>query len=714
MEIRQHWQVLWKRRWWMVTVFTLVFLATGYWTFTTTPLYESSAKVMLIAKDRTLSSFGRDMEDLGKLSATSLHSSPLETQAEVLRSAPVLSQVIERTTLIDPATGSLLSPDKFRLSSRVLWVKDTDILEISYAHPDPARAQEIVDTWARVFMEDNQAANREQAALSAKFLKGQMDKAKNDLSQAESALRDFRQANIAIDLPEQARSTIQSLSDLDAQIRQATAAQVEASSRVTALRAQIGLSSTQALAATALSQDPNIQRLRGQLVDAETGMSGAGLAASHPDFKRREAQVAELRQQLAKQAANLVGRHYSGITTTLDPVRQALTTDLVQAEISALGYATRLETLRALAGAYNGRLSGMPTKQLALTRLDRRTSSASELYRMLSQKYHEAKIQAEVSQGNIRLIEGADLPLAPFKPKTLLNMGIAGLVGLALGLGAVLLREHLEDTIQTVDGAEKALALPLLGVIPWQRRRTMSRLITLREPRAPVSEAYRSLRTNLKFLTADSLRTITLTSAGAGEGKSTTIANLAVTFAQGARRVLLVDADMRKPTQHEIFELPNDVGLSTLLTGATRIEDAIQHTSLTTLDVMTCGPLPPDPAELLDSPQMAAVLAELRKRYDLVLFDAPPIIAVADASILGAQLDGLIVLLGLNRVSRRAAKHALQRLQATQIRVWGMIASGMRSDHDPYYHAYYATYYGEVAQRRGFGRLAGLWRRKAG
>lgn len=716
MELKRYWRILWKRRSWVVAMFALVLALTGYWTFTMQPVYEASSKILLIAKDRTLSAFGREMDDLGKLSGLTIQSSPLETQAEVLRSAPIVSRVIEKAELQDAATGEPMSVEAFRGLSRVLAVKGTDILRISFEDPDPARAQKVVETWAQVFIEDNQAANREQAANSAKFLGGQLTKNRKELAEAEAALRDFRQKNIAVDLSEQARASIQGAADLDDQIRQATASYVEANTRVAALRRQIGLSSSQAMAATALGQDPNVQRLRARLVDAETSLSNVGLAADHPEVKRKREEIALLRRQLAKQAASLVGRNYaaSGVGLNLDPVRQSLTTELVQTEISALGYATRLESLKSLSGMYNGRLSALPSKQMQLTRLERRVTVASELQRLLSQKYQEAKIQAEVSSGNVRQVEAAGLPAAPIKPKKLLNMAIATLVGLGLGLGGAVFREYLEDTIQTVEDAEKAIGLPVLGIIPWQRRSDHARLVTLREPRAPVSEAYRTMRTNLKFMATDDFRALTITSAGAGEGKSTTIANLAITFAQAGRRVLLVDADMRKPSQHVVFELPNASGLAAILAGDAAFEDAVQRSAHPKLDVLTCGPLPPDPAELLDSDRMDALIADLKGRYDLILFDAPPVIAVADASILAAKLDGLVVLLGLNRVTRRAARHAMQRLEAAHVRVWGMVAAGIRSDHDPYYHAYYASYYGAVAQRRGF-RIGGFWGgRKAG
>jgi capsular exopolysaccharide synthesis family protein len=280
-------------------------------------------------------------------------------------------------------------------------------------------------------------------------------------------------------------------------------------------------------------------------------------------------------------------------------------------------------------------------------------------------------------------------------------MLVAIVVGLMFGVGAAMFLEYLDDTIQTADDAEQVAQLPTLGIIPWLRSHSDARLITLADPRSPASESYRTLRTNIKFLSADSpLRTLTITSAGPEEGKSTTIANLGVSFSQTGKKVLIVDTDMRKPTVHTIFGLRSDIGLTSVLAGDMPIDDAIQNTEAESLQILTCGPIPPNPAELLESNRFQALIEELKERYDVVLFDAPPIIAVTDASILAAKLDGLILLLGVNKVSRKAAKHALQLLSRAKVKVWGMVVRGVRPDNDGYYYAYYHRYYGTMERDR--------------
>jgi capsular exopolysaccharide synthesis family protein len=269
------------------------------------------------------------------------------------------------------------------------------------------------------------------------------------------------------------------------------------------------------------------------------------------------------------------------------------------------------------------------------------------------------------------------------------------------GVGVAMFLEYLDDTIQTADDAETISQIPTLGIIPWLRSTSDAQLITLSDPRSPAAESYRTLRTNIKFLSTDSpLHTMTITSAGPEEGKSTTIANLGVSFAQTGKKVLIVDTDMRKPTIHAIFGLRSDIGVTSVLAGDMPLEQAIQGTEAENLHVLTCGPIPPNPAELLESQRFATLLEEVKSRYDVVLFDAPPIIAVTDASILAAKLDGLILLMGVNKVTRKAAKHALQLLASARVKVWGMVVRGVRPDNDGYYYAYYHRYYGTMERDR--------------
>lgn len=219
------------------------------------------------------------------------------------------------------------------------------------------------------------------------------------------------------------------------------------------------------------------------------------------------------------------------------------------------------------------------------------------------------------------------------------------------------------------------------------------RLISIANPRSPISETYRTLRTNIDFASIDeTLQVIMVTSAGPGEGKSTTIANLAVTYSQADRRVLLIDADMRKPTAHKTFQISNQYGLSSVMSQQSTVEESIQMTDISNLDVMTAGAIPPNPAEMMASKRMTAMLEKLRGTYDIILIDTPPLLAVTDAQVAASKSDGVVLVVDQGRVKRDIAMKAIQYLQNVNARVLGVVLNNVKrkSSEEAYYY-YYGT-----------------------
>ena len=220
--------------------------------------------------------------------------------------------------------------------------------------------------------------------------------------------------------------------------------------------------------------------------------------------------------------------------------------------------------------------------------------------------------------------------------------------------------------------------------------RSKRTIITLSNPKSPISESYRSLRTNIQFAGVDhELKTIMVTSTGPSEGKSTTIANLAVTMAQSERKTLLIDADLRKPTIHHTFDLNHRFGLTTLLAGQSSMEESVQETTIANLSVMASGPIPPNPAEMLNSKAMKRFIQEASLRYDQVLFDAPPIIAVTDPQILASLVDGVILVIDSGKTNKDVAVKAKMQLENVKANIIGVVLNNKEMSGDGYYYYYY-------------------------
>ena len=304
----------------------------------------------------------------------------------------------------------------------------------------------------------------------------------------------------------------------------------------------------------------------------------------------------------------------------------------------------------------------------------------------------------------VTVVDPATPPEGPSSPRVLLNTLLAALVGLLLALGITFTMEYLDDTVKTSEDVEAATGLPTLGTVLKMKgdkgRSEIYRLATVLYPRGPAAEAYRTLRTNLEFAAVDEpVRTLLVTSSIPSEGKTTTSGNLAVAFAQAGRKVILVDADLRKPGIHKLFDLPNASGLTSLLrTDDVGIDDVAQATEEERLRVITTGPLPPNPAELLGSHRMQAILERLAAAADLVIVDSPPLQAVTDAAILASITDGTLLVINAGHTRRDAAGRGREALAKSGARVLGATLNRLsqRGHGDYVYYDYYGAYGAEA------------------
>jgi tyrosine-protein kinase len=307
-----------------------------------------------------------------------------------------------------------------------------------------------------------------------------------------------------------------------------------------------------------------------------------------------------------------------------------------------------------------------------------------------------AQYQLLLGQGSsnvLTLIEEAAVPTTPIGAGWKVQVLLAAAIGMVLALAAAFLLEYLDDTIKTPQDVDQAMHLTTLaGIsrIPGDKPR--ERLITLKHPKSPISEAYRVLRTNLQFSSLDKpIRTLLVTSPNPVEGKSTTVANLGVVMAQTGKSVIVVDADLRRPTLHRVFELENSRGLTdALLNAEPGLDGHLQPTKVENLRLLSTGPLPPNPSELLGSQRMAALIERLKEEADVVLFDSPPSLAVTDASVLATQTDGVLIVTDAGRTRRNPARESSERLRQVGANLVGVALNRMRSGRAGYYYYYYS------------------------
>lgn len=357
-------------------------------------------------------------------------------------------------------------------------------------------------------------------------------------------------------------------------------------------------------------------------------------------------------------------------------------------------------------------------QQVELTRLQNQLAQYQNSYANLLQSYENLRLAEAQSMDTITVVEQAEVPQFPIRPRIRLNTLLAAIVGAMLATGMAFLIEYLDDTIQTPDDLRQLLDLPTLGIIARIRgtEDPARCVITAIEPRSPISEAYRTLRTNLEFSAVDTgLRTLLVTSGNPQEGKSTTAANLAVTMAQAGKRVVLVDADMRRPMVHTLFGRTNNYGLSTaILQGNPSPAEYLQDTDIPNLRVLTTGPTPPNPAEMLGSQRMRELIDHLKAEADLLIFDSPPVLAVTDAAVLSTQMDGVLLVVEVGRTRRDVIFRAVDALRRVGAPVLGAALNRVSSGHGRgYYYYQYEYYYGHDSdEEEAIARRDGRVRRR--
>jgi polysaccharide biosynthesis transport protein len=335
---------------------------------------------------------------------------------------------------------------------------------------------------------------------------------------------------------------------------------------------------------------------------------------------------------------------------------------------------------------------------------DRQVEVLQSRLTTLRNTYSQLLAVAPGSGANLlSIVDPATPATGPSSPRVLFNTLLAAALGLMAALGLAFLIEHLDDTVKSPDDVTEIADLPTLGVISQIKtvKKGVDRqvLATLMSPRSPVAEAFRTLRTNLEFASLDTpLRTLLITSAVPGEGKSTISANVAIAFAQAGRKVILVDGDMRRPSIHRLFEIPNSYGLTTLLRADQTALDSVAHASEEpNLRIVTTGPLPPNPAELLGSQRMRALIARLSEGSDLIVIDSPPLHAVTDAAVLASEMDGVLIVSHAGRTKRGALAQAREALDRVGARVVGVTLNRLTERSSAgYYYRYYGDYYGSA------------------
>lgn len=682
-DLRAYWETLKRRRYTIIGCLVVVVSLVAILTMLQPRKYQAETKILTSGTDRSSGSdvLSSTIPALGAF-ADQRH---VQTQVEIIKSWPLLKEAAER--------AGLSPTDPRNIPVKVAGGKDDNVITITAVSTEREEAMRLADSVAAVYVDRNLQMNRGSAHAGRVFLEKQQVKLEEDLEKATKALRDYQERTGAVGLDAATENTVKVLTDLEGSRTTAESDQAAAAARAAQVRGALGSTSETITSSQSIARNPRIEALQDKIANLQ--VERAGLLKDFAPTSRRIQALDEQITLAQNQQGLAVAEIMSGRQISVNPVHQSLFTQLVDAEGQTLAASARVKGLQRAIARQQKDLLRLPEHQYRLANLQRDVQVTEKTYLAVQDRYQQLRIAEESTLANAQVIEPALKPEYPVSPKTKLNLVLAVLVGLMLGVGLAALQEALDDSITTPEDVEKEIGLPLLGVvglIPEPEQRSLVRS----GPFSAVAEAFRMIRSNIKFMAVDrELGTLMVTSASKGEGKSTTAANLAVTLAQDGRNVVLVDCDLRRPSVHKQFGLPNTFGLTNAIAGATPLAEIQHDVDVENLRVVTGGPIPPNPAELLDSSSFKRVLDELREHADVVVCDAPPMLGVVDASILAGQTDGVVIVTASGDVNRQAARRTVQMLQQARATPLGVVLNKTSRRSASYGEYYYYYHYGE-------------------
>ena len=685
LHLREYWRTVRKRIWTLVTAFSLIVVSVSLVTLLTAPVYEASSSLQIDAQPQAYN----NLNAMGIYGTGQYQSDQdyFSTQHRKLRARVQAKAVMDRLNLwehedfkdADEPVQLLLELVTIEpvAKTRLVWV---------YArNNDPELAQQIGQAWGEVFVERNLQEVNQGVSDGLQFLSDETARTAAEMKDAEGRLLAFRQEHntIALSTEEKSNLVTQQLEELS---RKKASAQADVASRQSERDSMAKAMKSEkdprrlSLLVSASVMDKLRESYASRLNDHEA--LSVTYLENHPKMVEINGRLRDVEQQIQNEVRAEFSRREAAWRQALDQE------SLLDAAINRL-------TSDTLDGSSEESLYNL---------LRSTVDSKKDIYQQLVAKQQEMSVASSLKENNVRIIDPAEVKKDPVEPNYTRNFVLAVIAGLLTGVSLAFFFDYMDTTIKTREEVE-ALGIPFLGIIPsvpglagdgWEMARERY-LYAFNYPKSAFAEFCRNIRTNVNFMArsdGEPPRRLLITSSGPREGKTTSSINLGITFASTGRRVCLVDADLRRPSLHHAFGLPNDRGFSSLIHGDATAEEVCQATPQAGLFILPSGPRPPNPAEQLGSVACHAALDKLNEIFDLVIIDSPPVVAVTDAVVLATHVDGVIMVIKSFKVARDLVAQAKRQLTDVDARLIGVILNDFDIQRKSYGYYYYYTYYG--------------------
>jgi len=707
-----------RKRWLLaVVLFCMCMVAGGFFYIKQTKIYRAVATVEIDTKATDV----LDVQEVYTLGTASWQDvfTYMDTQLNIIRSRYVLQRVVEKLNLannmeflgiekLSPAEQEAFivknRPDPAEILSTMIVVerlKDTNLVKIACENKNPLLAQQISNMIAEVYVEQNVERKLLSTRQALDWLGDQTGDLKEKLEKSERDLYQYKRDNniLSISLDDRISITAEQLNTLSAKLSEARSETIKLQSLYEQIRNfDVENIDNTDLSFTKLENSEVITRLKIRLseLNDEYSQLQERYGPNHPEMKRIKERLETAKAALKKEIKNVVN---------------SIRTDFQTAQGIEKGIAEELEKVKQQAFEIGD-------KELQYNRLMRERDTNQQIFNLVLKRLKETSLTSALKNNNVRVLDAAVEPKIAVKPNKMVIGFAAMLLGLIIAMGAIIALELMDKTIKNPEEIEKELGVTLLGIIPTVSAEDKNKPgfsadnYALSNPRSSFAESIRSIRTNLLFMVKGQERLkgresarLLITSPSPREGKTTIAANMAIALSSAGQRVLVIDSDMRRPRLSSAFNIPRpDVGLSSLIVGQAKIEDAIVRSEHENLDILPCGPIPPNPAELLGSKAFELLINRLSEQYNMLIFDSPPVIAVTDAKVISPLMDGIVLVAKAGHTHKAILNQANRSLQEVNAPLWGIVLNDLDPEHREYgyyyrYYYRYGYYYGEDGQK---------------
>ncbi len=746
LDFHDYYQIIYRGRWIILFCFLAIVLATAVYTFSSNFIYQSTASVSVDLRNPLTR-----MKTIGTTQEYPIYDPEriVKNEVEVLKSrflAYALAKELLKREYIDSiskepiriihrnrdGSAPLMDADIITLLIQsditITPSRDADFIEITARSSTPQEAALLANMYVDAYFNNNVSASRLRSRSVREFLEGQVKAKQVELTSAELAQKDFMERERIVSLDDESKKIIDILSRFQA-ARDEAMIESEAIGRLlVSYQDQLELVEPQTAKNIASAGDKYIEQLQTEIARLEVNRDviiaqnpqTASLQIYNQQLRETENQINSLREKLKEKTDELMktsipDQPSSGQTGAFGYIR-VLKERIIDCQIKKQAYNSRIKILTEIIRQYEGQFNRLPGRSMRYAQLQRNKSTSEKVYLMVSEKFQEAFIAEQSEFGYINVLDRAEPAFQPVSPKIFMNMALAVLGGIILGLGVVILRELIDSRVRSPEDVKKQGLVTLALVHNFDTIQEVKEnimggngsgypsgefqngamnlkksLVVYYNPMSPVAESFRRLRTSLFFASPEKpLKSILVTSAEPSEGKTTIVANLALTYAQLGKKTLIVDGDLRRGALHKFIGGEKSPGLTEFLTEESKFDSVIAKTNIDDLSFVGCGLHSPNPAELLSTPLMHSFKKSTEKAYDLVIYDSSPLLLVTDGLVLASLVDGVILVVQSGETRTAVLEKSIEMLQQVGANIIGVVVN--RFDYRSTLHSYYKSY----------------------